>query len=172
MGSKQGPKARLILDAMDRHPGKTIKWCDVDAVCIADPAQLTGFPCDVAIRLHAWRTRHRVTLMPRAGTIVWNPTPKARQLALAWANESDHARYGDHDEIGLTLASDKVEGLVIMHLGKLGLKCIVHDNASANIKKVKRWDRRKYWLRSKLPNWVTGDWQEPEEDTGLRFPPY
>jgi hypothetical protein len=164
-------KPRLILDAMDRYPGKTLIWVDVDSLCVSAPAQLVGLPCDVAIRLHAWRTRHRVTMMARAGTLIFNPTENARLLAEAWAVEADSAQYGDHDEIGLTLAIDKVEGLVIMHLGEIGLKVIEHDNASATIKKIKRWDRRRHWLWSRLPDWITGNWREPEEDTGLRFPP-
>jgi hypothetical protein len=161
----------LILDAMHRHRNKTIIWIDVDALCVGDVSQLVGLTCDVAIRLDGWRTRHRVSLMARAGTIVFNPTEKARLLAEAWAAEADCAQYGDHDEIGLTLAINAVEGLVLMHLGELGLKVIQHDNASAHHKKIKRWDRRRHWLWSKLPDWITGNWKEPEEDTGLRFPP-
>jgi hypothetical protein len=39
-----------------------------------------------------------------------------------------------------------------MHLGELGLKVLQHDNASADHKKIKRWDRRLHWLWSKLPD--------------------
>jgi hypothetical protein len=164
-------KPRLILDAMHRHSGKTIVWIDVDALCVGDFTQLVGLPCDVAIRLDGCRTRHRVSLMARAGTIVFNPTQKARLLAEAWAADADRAQYGDRDEIGLTLAVGAAAGLVLMNLGELALKVIRHDNASADHKKIKRWDRRRHWLYSKLPSWITGNWIEPEEDTGLRFPP-
>jgi hypothetical protein len=164
-------KPRLILDAMHRQRGKSIAWIDVDALCVGDVSQLVGLPCDVAIRLDGWRTRHRVSLMARAGTIVFNPTENARRLAEACAAGADCARYGDHDEIGLTLAVGTVEGLVLMRLGELGLKVIQHDNASADHKKIKRWDRRRHWVWSKLPNFIAGNWQEPEEDAGLRFPP-
>jgi hypothetical protein len=113
-------KPRLILDTMHRHPGKTIIWIDVDSLCVGDVSELAGLPCDVAIRLDGWRTRHRVSLMARAGTIVFNPTENARLLVEAWAAEADCAKYGDHDEIGLTLAVGAVEGLVLMHLGEPG----------------------------------------------------
>jgi hypothetical protein len=164
-------KAGLILDAIRRHRGKTIIWIDVDAFVIGNVSQLANLPCDVAIRLHGWRTRHRVSLMARAGTIVFNPTENARRLAEAWAAEADCAQYGDHDEISLTLAVGSIEGLVLMNLGEIGLKAIEHDNASASVKKIKRWDRRRYWLWSQMPDWITGNWVEPEEDSGLRFPP-
>jgi hypothetical protein len=164
-------KAGLILDAMHRHSGKTLIWIDVDALCVGDVSQLVGLPCDVAIRLHGWRTRHRVSLMARAGTIIFNPTENARRLVQAWAAEADCAQYGDHDEISLTLAVGSIKGLVLMNLGEIGLKVIEHDNASASAKKIKRWDRRRHWVWSKMPVWITGNWTEPEEDTGLRFPP-
>jgi hypothetical protein len=157
----------LILDAMHRHCGKTIIWIDVDALCVGDVSQLAGLPCDVAIRLDGRRMRHRASHIAHSGTIIFNPTENARLLAEAWAAEADSARYGDHDEIGLTLAVGAVEGLVLMHLGELGLKVIEHDNASTNHRKIKRWDRRRHWVWSKLPDWISGNWQEPEEDTGL-----
>jgi hypothetical protein len=78
---------------------------------------------------------------------------------------------GSNDEISLSLAVGSIEGLVLMHLGEIGLKVIEHDNASASVKKIKRWDRRRHWLWNKMPDWITGNWIEPEEDTGLRFPP-
>jgi hypothetical protein len=79
----------LILDTMDRHSGKMIIWIDVDALCVGDVSQLAGLPCDVAIRLDGWRTGYRVSLMARAGTIVFNPTENARRLAEARAAQAD-----------------------------------------------------------------------------------
>ena len=28
------------------------------------------------------------------------------------------------------------------------------------------------WLYARMPDWVTGNWVEPEEDTGLLYPPH
>ena len=93
-------KAQHILTAMDRHPDQVIIWLDVDCEVFGDLAPLADIRADVAFRMQSkfrrWRkgTRFRA----QSGTMVFRPTPEARQFVENWKVASEKAPYGEIDQ--------------------------------------------------------------------------
>jgi hypothetical protein len=92
-------KPAHVLAAMDRHPGKTIVFLDVDCRVVGDLAPLVrSITSDIAIRFRSKARRNRTWMTPRSSTIVVRPTDTARQFVMAWRNASKHAAYGTIDQ--------------------------------------------------------------------------
>jgi hypothetical protein len=77
-------KASHILAAMDRHPDEVIVWLDVDCIVQGHLSPLADIRGDVAFRMHSkFRRHHKGTrFRAQSGTMVFRPTPEARQFAL------------------------------------------------------------------------------------------
>ena len=86
-------KARHILAAMDRHPDEVIVWLDVDCIVHGDLSPLADIRGDVAFRMHSKFRRHHKGARFRAqsGTMVFRPTPEARQFVEHWKRASERA---------------------------------------------------------------------------------
>jgi Nucleotide-diphospho-sugar transferase len=93
-------KASHILAAMDRRPNEVIVWLDVDCIVQGDLAPLADIRGDVAFRMHSKLRRHHKGARFRAqsGTMVFRPTPEARQFVEHWKRASERAPYGEIDQ--------------------------------------------------------------------------
>jgi hypothetical protein len=89
-------KARHILAAMDRHPDQVIVWLDVDCIVHGDLSPLADIRGDVAFRMHSKFRRHHKGARFRAqsGTMVFRPTPEARQFVELWSKRPRVRRTG------------------------------------------------------------------------------
>ena len=131
-------KPAHVLSAMDRHPGKTIVFLDVDCRIVGDLAPLVrGINSDLAIRFRSKARRNRTWMTPRSSTIVIRPTDAARQFVIAWRDASKNAGYGTIDQTTFittlcrtpgvsfsslalkwgAMADDNVSDPVIVHMG-------------------------------------------------------
>jgi hypothetical protein len=96
-------KAQHVLDAMDRHPGKTVIFLDVDCDVNATLAPLAQGRADLGFFVQeATRKNGRARALVRSGTLALKPT--ARLFVERWAELSCNPAYGDVDQDALTLA--------------------------------------------------------------------
>ncbi len=98
-------KAGQALAALNRHPGKTIIFIDVDHITTSDVSWLAQSPGDVAMQMVARRRRNgSARLAPSAQVMVFKPNEAARRFIEAWINFGREAAPGDTSEAFLTLA--------------------------------------------------------------------
>lgn len=98
-------KAGHALAALDRHPGKTIIFMDVDFTANGDVSWLAHAPGDVAMQMVARRRRNgSARLAPSAQVMVFKPNDAARRFIEAWIHAGQAAIPGDTSEAFLTLA--------------------------------------------------------------------
>jgi len=128
-------KPQAILTAMDRYPGKTLIWNDVDATVHGDLSPLAQIKADIAVRAGArrrgWRSGIKTVL--NTGTLVIRPTPAARVLIESWADQSSKARRREHDQHTLLLAWPEAAGVTVTVLDPswCGARAVIrHDVAS------------------------------------------
>lgn len=144
-------KAGFVLDAMARHPGRTVIFLDVDCVVIGDLGALAALPCDIALNFAVLRKKRRINLVPLTGHMVIKPTPKARDLMEAWARMSDGSEFGLQDQETLTLAIGEVGGVDGVRIARTEATGLVrHSHASADTRKVNGHRRFKHKLLSAL----------------------
>jgi hypothetical protein len=105
-------KPQQILAAMDCHPDRVIVWLDVDCVVYGDLSPLAETRADVAFRMHSkYRRWHKGTrFRAQSGTMVFRPTPEARQFVENWKIASEQAPHGEIDQ-----SSQVVDGHVGRH---------------------------------------------------------
>jgi hypothetical protein len=99
-------KPQQILAAMDCHPDQVIIWLDVDCVVYGDLSPLAETRADVAFRMHSsFRRHHRgARFRAQSGTMVFAPTPEARQFVENWKTASEKAPYGEIDQSSQVVA--------------------------------------------------------------------
>jgi len=146
-------KPAEVLAAIDRHPGKTIIFLDVDCSVsgkagLARLAQITG---DVAFYVRTkWRRSGGHRLGPRSGTLVLRPTPAARAFVTAWLAESRQAPRWAVDQTALAVALGRCPGVAIEFLDvsycavpadRCPDPVILHDSASRDQPKAGRLQR-------------------------------
>lgn len=103
-------KARQFLDAIDRHPGKTVLLMDVDFIAKGDIAPLAVIPGDIAMRFTARRMPSSfVKLGVNSMLMVAKPTEPARRFVETWVDFSKRTNYGDVDQVTLALALANVK---------------------------------------------------------------
>ena len=147
-------KARHILAAMDRHPDQVIVWLDVDCIVHGDLSPLADIRGDVAFRMHSKFRRHHKGARFRAqsGTMVFRPTPEARQFAENWKVASERAPYGEIDQSSQVVAMAESIGTTFVPLpliycvnpderGKVPGVVVQHDSAAVSFPKVSGWRR-------------------------------
>ena len=147
-------KARHILAAMDRHPDEVIVWLDVDCIVHGDLSPLADIRGDVAFRMHSKFRRHHKGARFRAqsGTMVFRPTPEARQFAECWKRASESAPYGEIDQSSQVVAMAESIGTTFVPLpliycvnpdekGRVPGVVVQHDSAAVNFPKVSGWRR-------------------------------
>lgn len=148
-------KARQVLSAMTRHPGKTIIFLDVDCLVVdADKVRaLAAIKGDVGFYL---RTKFRrggdVRFGTRSGTMVFQPTPGARQFAELWARLSDIAPAYSVDQDSLAVAMGHAPDCLFSLLDRrycavqsdnLTDPWILHSSASnGRADKARKWKKR------------------------------
>jgi hypothetical protein len=106
-------KPQHILTAMDRHPDQVIIWLDVDCEVFGDLSPLAGIRADVAFRMHSkYRRWHKGTrFRAQSGTMVFRPTPEARQFVEDWKVASEKAPYGEIDQSSQVVAMARSVGI-------------------------------------------------------------
>lgn len=147
-------KAAHVLAAIDRNPGKTIIFLDVDCEVIrADKVrELVQVDGDVAFYL---KTRFRraggIKWETRSGTLVVQPTQEARKFVEVWRDISAMAPIYSIDQDSLAVAMGRVPGCVfhildVRHCAiaydKVADPWIFHSSASFTIPKARKWKRR------------------------------
>jgi hypothetical protein len=141
-------KAVQVQEAMNRHPGKTIIFLDVDCQVLAPLDDLAAISGDVGVYL---RTRFRSTGAAksgwRSGTMVFKPNALARLFVHAWIEETRNAKRYAVDQDSLAVAVGRVPNLSVTMLGvewcavpadKCEAPKILHDSASRH-SKTPRW---------------------------------
>jgi hypothetical protein len=145
-------KASQVRAAMDWHPGKTIIFLDVDCRVTGPLDELANTDCDFACFMHTVVSRRSVKLHTWSGTLLIQPTPRARSMVEIWEHESERQHREATDQTSLALAVSRVPGLRITALerkwcaarGEAGA-VIEHDSASAEIKKPSLIHRIQNW---------------------------
>ena len=126
-------KPSQVLAAMDRHPGKTIVFMDVDFTATGDLSWLTKAPGDIGLKMGAKRRRSGSTrLTVGSQVIVIKPTQAARDFVAQWCWHSRQSWVtGDTDEATLSLTVGDAKGWAISGLDKTMLNaCLVHHWAN------------------------------------------
>lgn len=136
-----------ILNAMGRHPDKTIIFVDADCTVHGDLHPLTQLGCDVAFNMAAQKQRGRgIWLRVRAGTIVINPTRNAERFVKAWIDQCRLANLGEDDETALARTVLATAGISIQQLDDKWRSMdfehqpdavIIHASASVGAKKMR-----------------------------------
>lgn len=143
-----------IRDAMERHPGKTIIFLDVDCEVIGtqdDLAQIANISGDVGLYARTRIRRNGTPLFaPRSGTLVLRPTERTRTFLDVWIDISARAPRFTVDQTSLTVALGRVPGITITALGveacsvpndRTQAPIILHQRASADIRKAGRFEK-------------------------------
>jgi hypothetical protein len=156
-------KARAVLEAMDRHPGKVVVFLDVDCEVRGDLAPLAHLSADVAFYVRARRRRRGgMRFGVRSGTLVLKPTAAARRFVDAWVEASATAEHGDVDQTTLMLAIGSVPGVSFEPLDakwcatagdNVAEPVILHDQASRDAPKVTGLQRivQRLWRGGRAP---------------------
>ena len=96
-------KARHALEAMNRHPAKTIIFLDVDCDVRSALAPLAMLRADVGFFVQeAKRKNGRARALVRSGTLILKPS--ARTFVERWVALSEQPAYGDVDQDALMRA--------------------------------------------------------------------
>jgi hypothetical protein len=136
-------KPSVVLEAMDRYPGKTIVLMDVDCVVRGDIAPVTGIRGDVGIVVIARNVRqkrrlaHWLNVECSSRVVVFRPTEGARAFARTWADTIERSEF-PHDEHSMAWAYLSSPGVHFDYLdqtysarevGTVADAVIVHDSA-------------------------------------------
>jgi hypothetical protein len=125
-------KAHEVKLAMERHPGKTIIFLDVDCRVVSQLGFLEDIPGDVGLNM---KCRMRANSFPkvwwRSNIMVVKPTYFARQFINNWISATADARMFSTDQHTLALAMRRTEGLSVTNIsGSL----IQHHSASLKLR--------------------------------------
>ena len=111
-------KPAQVLAAMDRHPGKTIIFLDVDCRVVGDLAPLVNsVTSDIAIRFRAKARANRMWMTPRSSTMVFRPTAAARRFVDAWHDAGKEADLGTIDQTTFVTTLCRSPGVSFSPLG-------------------------------------------------------
>ena len=158
-------KPAQILAALDRNPDKVVIFIDVDCAIpggLAGLTELASIPSDVAFYLRSGRRRTGTPRFnPRTGTMVFQPTQRARAFVEQWYAASSAApRYSNDQEI-LPIVLGKVPGLSVTFVDvrfcalpcdKCPVPVILHDRPrqSRPFKRLVKLFGRWAWAMSQL----------------------
>jgi hypothetical protein len=144
-----------LLDAMDRHPRKTIILLDVDCQVLGDlETPLAGIGGDVAFYVRtSYRKNGGATFAAKSGTVIIRPTEGARRYVEAWIAAAKDAPWGDVDQSAQIVAIGRSPGTSFAVLGvewcakewdNVQAPIILHDRGSwlGGAPKITRTRRR------------------------------
>jgi hypothetical protein len=156
-------KPAHLLDAMSRHPGKTIVLVDVDCRVLGDLtgplATVTG---DVAFYARGYyRKKAGARFSTWSGTMVFRPTDGASRYVEAWKAAATEAPWGDVDQSAQLVAMTRCPGTNFQFLGvewcakewdKVAAPIVLHDRGSwlSGVPKATRMQRRLAGLFGRL----------------------
>jgi hypothetical protein len=160
-------KAQQALNAMLRHPDKTIVLLDVDCHVLSAPAitALEDMPGDVGFYLRTrFRRAGKVRFGARSGTMVFKQTPGAYAFVRKWVELSGQAPPYSVDQDSLAVALGKTPSLVhfldVRYCAVVGDQVsepyVLHANAAASsvTKSADKWRRALYrnlwWVTRKM----------------------
>lgn len=110
-------KPSFALALMRRHPDRTLLLVDVDCIVTGslwDILRLCAINADIGVYLRTkWTRTGAVRAHPRSGTLVIQPTPKAKEFLENWEAEGDAAPSYQIDEASLMVALGKTPSLTI-----------------------------------------------------------
>ncbi|MBO0765692.1 MAG: hypothetical protein J2P50_14045 [Hyphomicrobiaceae bacterium] len=134
-------KPAHMLAAIDRHPGRTIIFMDVDFTATGDLSWLAyGYArADISLQIRVRRQRSGSTqLNVSSQVIVLRPTPLAREFVASWCQNSRASRvYGDTDEATLKLTLGTLGGWTITRLDQHRLyACLTHHKANLRGRRI------------------------------------
>jgi hypothetical protein len=121
------------LAALDRHPGRTVVFMDVDFTATGDLCWLADTNADITLQMGVKRRRSGLTQMGISSrVVVMRPTPPARDFVTTWCRHSTTSRvFGDTDEATLKLTMGTTHGWLIGAIDKDRLHgCLTHHWAS------------------------------------------
>jgi hypothetical protein len=161
---KTRAKAEQVLNAMDRHPGKTIFFLDVDCE-VVDPGRLLvlkDMSADVGFYLHTrFRKSGGIKWEVRSGTLVIQPTREARNFVETWRDKSYDAPAYCNDQDTLMVAMGKCPDCAFRLLDvrycaivfdNIEDPYVFHSSASVNTPKATKWKKRfARWFGVVLP---------------------
>lgn len=138
-------KAGFAIEAMRRHPDRTLLFVDVDCLIAGSRQQIIEL-CDIAgdiglfLRTR-WNSHGKVRVRPRSGTMVIRPTRAARAFLEAWASTSREAPAMQVDEASLLVTLGRVPGcsITLLPIEAVAIRfdhgirpLILHASASAD----------------------------------------
>lgn len=145
-------KPEVVLEAMDRYPGKTLVLMDVDCVVrgnITPAADILGDVGIIVIARNQRRRRrvaHWLAMECSSRVVVFRPTDKARAFAETWADtiERSDVNHDEHSMAWAYLASPSVDFEYIdqaysgRELGQVAGAVIEHDSAHDEQRRARR----------------------------------
>lgn len=136
-----------ILAAMERHPGKTVVFSDVDCVARHSMQPFADLNCDIAVHMRSKMLRNGwPRWMTRTTVVVVAPTPAARQCIEAWEKL---ASVGFNDQRTFPVAIARTSGVSVVNLplsycamaNEHPDPILLHDHASKDTWKMPKWTR-------------------------------
>ena len=147
-------KPAQVLAAMERHPGKTIAFVDVDCEAVCPLGEIEDIRGDVAFHFRAGITGKGPTrFFGRTSLMVLRPTPAARRMVEAWIAIGKSASRGTVDQNTLPMAIALTPHILVEHLparfcahhvDQERAPLFKHSNASRKARKIPKWLRYFY----------------------------
>lgn len=110
-------KPQQAIFALQRHPGKVVILCDVDARVLAPLDDLANIKGDVAFYIRSrYRRSGGVKFGCRSGTVVFAKTEGAMRFATAWHQAALEAPWGSVDQDALSLCLGRTPGVCFQAL--------------------------------------------------------
>lgn len=137
-----------ILAAIDRHPGKTIVFADVDCVARRSMTPFADLNCDIAVHMRGKMLRSGwPRWMTRTTVVVVAPTRTARDCIDTWAKFAQAS--GDNDQRTFPVAIARTSGISLVNLplsycamaNEHPDPILLHDHASKTATKSPKWVR-------------------------------
>ena len=137
-----------ILAAMERHPGKTVVFSDVDCVARRSMQPFADLKCDIAVHMRGKMLRSGwPRWMTRTTVVVIAPTDRARECIATWAKLAVASRDNDQRTFPVAIAGTSGISLVNLPLSYCAMASehpdpiLLHDHASKDVRKVPKWAR-------------------------------
>ncbi len=133
-------KPSVVIETMDRYPGKTVVLMDVDCTVGGDISTLAKSAGDVSLTITSrsarllWPMHKRIVIKAISRVVVFRPTPAARRFAEEWGRRCESTHY-EGDEAALRAAFLTCPSVAFSHIDRRysGLTfpdaVITHDSA-------------------------------------------
>jgi hypothetical protein len=116
-------KPSVVLETMDRYPGRLVVLMDVDCTVGGDIGDLTHVVGDVCLTINArpvrllWPPHERIVVKALSRVVVFRPTEGARRIAAEWSRQCEATHYAG-DEAALRATFLTCPGVSFSHLDR------------------------------------------------------